>query len=153
MQLHARGSCSLGATTWWGPRTPLQLLSDVHATLADEEQHFISHILAFFAASDGIVLENLAVRFMQGELLLHQTLSSSQVLLLCCLTAAPSAQHRLHSSRTGRAHFDGCAGLMPACFACIVACISKSRWHRPSADPLLLQTSSCPRHAPSTASR
>ena len=77
MQLHARGSCSLGATTWWGPRTPLQLLSDVHATLADEEQHFISHILAFFAASDGIVLENLAVRFMQGELLLHQTLSSS----------------------------------------------------------------------------
>ena len=38
---------------------------------ADEEQHFISHILAFFAASDGIVLENLAVRFMQGELLVH----------------------------------------------------------------------------------
>jgi ribonucleoside-diphosphate reductase beta chain len=28
------------------------------------EQHFISHILAFFAASDGIVNENLAVNFM-----------------------------------------------------------------------------------------
>ena len=25
------------------------------------------HVLAFFAASDGIVLENLAVRFMAGE--------------------------------------------------------------------------------------
>lgn len=32
--------------------------------LTDGERHFISHILAFFAASDGIVLENLAVRFM-----------------------------------------------------------------------------------------
>lgn len=32
--------------------------------LTHNEQHFISHILAFFAASDGIVLENLAVRFM-----------------------------------------------------------------------------------------
>jgi len=34
--------------------------------LSDDEKHFISHILAFFAASDGIVLENLGVRFM-GE--------------------------------------------------------------------------------------
>jgi len=33
-------------------------------TLNDEERYFISMILAFFAASDGIVLENLAVRFM-----------------------------------------------------------------------------------------
>merc|ERR1712217_1000286 len=31
--------------------------------LSTEEQHFIKHILAFFAASDGIVLENLASRF------------------------------------------------------------------------------------------
>ncbi|KAF9678063.1 hypothetical protein SADUNF_Sadunf08G0173000 [Salix dunnii] len=28
------------------------------------EKHFISHVLAFFAASDGIVLENLAARFL-----------------------------------------------------------------------------------------
>jgi hypothetical protein len=34
--------------------------------LTDDEKHFISHVLAFFAASDGIVLENLGVRFM-GE--------------------------------------------------------------------------------------
>jgi ribonucleoside-diphosphate reductase subunit M2 len=33
--------------------------------LTEEEQHFISMILAFFAASDGIVLENLAERFMK----------------------------------------------------------------------------------------
>jgi ribonucleoside-diphosphate reductase subunit M2 len=32
--------------------------------LNSDEKHFISMILAFFAASDGIVLENLAVRFM-----------------------------------------------------------------------------------------
>lgn len=34
-------------------------------SLSDNERHFISHVLAFFAASDGIVLENLAVRFMK----------------------------------------------------------------------------------------
>lgn len=33
-------------------------------SLNDDERHFISMILAFFAASDGIVLENLAERFM-----------------------------------------------------------------------------------------
>mmetsp|Transcript_3590 Transcript_3590/g.10332 ORF Transcript_3590/g.10332 Transcript_3590/m.10332 type:complete len:304 (-) Transcript_3590:337-1248(-) len=32
--------------------------------LNSNEQHFIKHILAYFAASDGIVLENLAGRFM-----------------------------------------------------------------------------------------
>ena len=32
----------------------------------DDEQHFVSHILAFFAASDGIVVENLGARFMSG---------------------------------------------------------------------------------------
>uniref|UniRef100_A0A803Q5B6 Uncharacterized protein n=1 Tax=Cannabis sativa TaxID=3483 RepID=A0A803Q5B6_CANSA len=33
-------------------------------TLSDSEKHFISHVLAFFASSDGIVLENLAARFL-----------------------------------------------------------------------------------------
>ena len=32
--------------------------------LNSDEKHFVSMVLAFFAASDGIVLENLAVRFM-----------------------------------------------------------------------------------------
>jgi ribonucleotide reductase beta subunit family protein with ferritin-like domain len=34
------------------------------AKLNNDERHFIKHVLAFFAASDGIVLENLAQRFM-----------------------------------------------------------------------------------------
>ena len=37
--------------------------------LSDDERHFISVVLAFFAASDGIVLENLSTRFMQGRCL------------------------------------------------------------------------------------
>lgn len=44
---------------------------DLHADqqdwdrLKDGERHFIKHVLAFFAASDGIVNENLAVNFMK----------------------------------------------------------------------------------------
>ena len=33
--------------------------------LTDNEKYFISHVLAFFAASDGIVNENLVERFIQ----------------------------------------------------------------------------------------
>ncbi|MBY0416005.1 MAG: ribonucleotide-diphosphate reductase subunit beta [Bdellovibrionales bacterium] len=38
-------------------------LIDWETKLNDDERHFISHVLAFFAASDGIVNENLALRF------------------------------------------------------------------------------------------
>jgi ribonucleoside-diphosphate reductase beta chain len=38
-------------------------LSDWDNKLTSDEQHFIKHVLAFFAASDGIVNENLAVNF------------------------------------------------------------------------------------------
>lgn len=34
-------------------------------SLEEKERHFIKHVLAFFAASDGIVLENLAERFLK----------------------------------------------------------------------------------------
>jgi len=40
-------------------------LVDWNDKLNDKERHFVSHVLAFFAASDGIVLENLAARFMK----------------------------------------------------------------------------------------
>lgn len=40
-------------------------LHDWEHKLNDNEKHFISHVLAFFAASDGIVNENLVVNFMQ----------------------------------------------------------------------------------------
>lgn len=33
-------------------------------TLSEKEKHFVKHVLAFFAASDGIVLENLGQRFL-----------------------------------------------------------------------------------------
>lgn len=38
-------------------------LKDWNTKLSDDERHFISHVLAFFAASDGIVNENLCERF------------------------------------------------------------------------------------------
>ena len=44
------------------------------AKLTEDEKHFIKHVLAFFAGSDGIVMENLVTRF-QGEV-------SSQVVKL-----------------------------------------------------------------------
>jgi ribonucleoside-diphosphate reductase beta chain len=46
----------------------IDLTSDVRdwsERLTDDERHFISHVLAFFAASDGIVNENLAVNFLR----------------------------------------------------------------------------------------
>eukprot|EP01116_Phalansterium_solitarium_P019960 TRINITY_DN5753_c0_g2_i1.p1 TRINITY_DN5753_c0_g2~~TRINITY_DN5753_c0_g2_i1.p1 ORF type:complete len:351 (-),score=85.26 TRINITY_DN5753_c0_g2_i1:353-1354(-) len=40
-------------------------LVDWRDKLSSDERYFISHVLAFFAASDGIVNENLATRFMK----------------------------------------------------------------------------------------
>nr|WP_158963104.1 ribonucleotide-diphosphate reductase subunit beta [Myroides fluvii] len=40
-------------------------LNDWHHKLTEDERYFISHVLAFFAASDGIVNENLALNFIQ----------------------------------------------------------------------------------------
>ncbi|HNE49817.1 MAG TPA: ribonucleotide-diphosphate reductase subunit beta [Chitinophagales bacterium] len=42
-----------------------QDIVDWNQKLNDNERHFIKHVLAFFAASDGIVNENLVVNFMQ----------------------------------------------------------------------------------------
>ena len=40
-------------------------LSDWEHKLSNDERHFIKHVLAFFAASDGIVNENLVLNFMR----------------------------------------------------------------------------------------
>ena len=40
-------------------------LADWNSKLKEEERYFIKHVLAFFAASDGIVNENLVEKFMQ----------------------------------------------------------------------------------------
>ena len=52
------------ASFWTAEEIDLQEDTKHWLSLNDNEQHFISHVLAFFASSDGIVLENLAVRFM-----------------------------------------------------------------------------------------
>ncbi|GCD78332.1 ribonucleoside-diphosphate reductase [Thermaurantimonas aggregans] len=52
------------ASFWTAEEIDLQQdLSDWNNKLNDDERHFIKHILAFFAASDGIVNENLAENF------------------------------------------------------------------------------------------
>ena len=50
---------------FWRPEE-IDLSKDLNdwATLTNDEQHFIKMIIAFFAGSDGLVLENLAARFM-----------------------------------------------------------------------------------------
>ncbi|MBA0612412.1 hypothetical protein Godav_013013 [Gossypium davidsonii] len=50
-------------------------------TLSSSEKHFISHVLAFFAASDGIVLENLAARFLNDVQIPESYLIAN---IFCC---------------------------------------------------------------------
>lgn len=52
------------ASFWTAEEIDLsQDLKDWSNTMTDDEKHFIKHVLAFFAASDGIVNENLAENF------------------------------------------------------------------------------------------
>ncbi|KAL3348167.1 hypothetical protein AABB24_021695 [Solanum stoloniferum] len=52
------------ASFWAVEEVDLSLDIQHWETLSESEKHFLSHVLAFFAASDGIVLENLAARFL-----------------------------------------------------------------------------------------
>ncbi|KAK9289024.1 hypothetical protein L1049_017495 [Liquidambar formosana] len=52
------------ASFWTAEEVDLSQDVQQWETLSGSEKHFISHVLAFFAASDGIVLENLATRFL-----------------------------------------------------------------------------------------
>ncbi|MET0635795.1 MAG: ribonucleoside-diphosphate reductase small subunit [Chitinophagaceae bacterium] len=52
------------ASFWTAEEIDLSSDAKDWAAMNDGERHFISHVLAFFAASDGIVNENLAVNFM-----------------------------------------------------------------------------------------
>lgn len=58
-------------------------------SLSPSEKHFISHVLAFFASSDGIVLENLAARFLNDvqvpEVTVYRLFSNSEYLKCLCL--------------------------------------------------------------------
>lgn len=42
-----------------------QDLTDWREKLSEDEKHYVKHVLAFFAASDGIVNENLGINFLQ----------------------------------------------------------------------------------------
>ncbi|XP_018796104.1 PREDICTED: ribonucleoside-diphosphate reductase subunit M2 [Bactrocera latifrons] len=53
------------ASFWTVEEVDLSKDMDDWARLTDNERHFISHVLAFFAASDGIVNENVVERFCQ----------------------------------------------------------------------------------------
>lgn len=53
------------ASFWTAEEVDLSCDVQHWETLTDSEKHFITHVLAFFAASDGIVLENLAARFLK----------------------------------------------------------------------------------------
>ncbi|KAI3520675.1 hypothetical protein L2E82_33228 [Cichorium intybus] len=53
------------ASFWTAEEVDLSQDQRQWESLTDGERYFISHVLAFFAASDGIVLENLAGRFMK----------------------------------------------------------------------------------------
>ena len=55
------------ASFWTAEEIDLGEDNKFWVALTDNERHFISYVLAFFASSDGIVLENLAIRFM-GEI-------------------------------------------------------------------------------------
>ena len=52
------------ASFWTAEEIDLQQDLNDWEKLNDGERHFISHVLAFFAASDGIVNENLVINFM-----------------------------------------------------------------------------------------
>lgn len=54
------------ASFWTAEEVDLtQDMNDWENKLNDDERHFIKHVLAFFAASDGIVNENLVLNFMR----------------------------------------------------------------------------------------
>merc|ERR1712070_1058715 len=51
------------ASFWTAEEVDLSQDNKDWDTLTSQEQHFVKHVLAFFAASDGIVLENLSGQF------------------------------------------------------------------------------------------
>ncbi|HNJ96033.1 MAG TPA: ribonucleotide-diphosphate reductase subunit beta, partial [Ferruginibacter sp.] len=81
--------------------------------LNDGERHFITHVLAFFAASDGIVNENLAVNMMNAvqlpearcfygfQIMIENIHSEMYSLLIDTYVKDPAEKHRLfHAMET-----------------------------------------------------
>ena len=51
------------ASFWTAEEIDFSIDMDHWVKLSDDEQHFIKNVLAFFAGSDGIVLQNITQRF------------------------------------------------------------------------------------------
>ena len=78
--------------------------------LNDDERHFIKHVLAFFAASDGIVNENLAVNFMREvqypearcfygfQIMIENIHSETYSLLIDTYIKDPAERHKLFNA-------------------------------------------------------
>jgi len=78
--------------------------------LSDGERHFITHVLAFFAASDGIVNENLAVNMMNEvqlpearcfygfQIMIENIHSEMYSLLIDTYVKDPAEKHRLFNA-------------------------------------------------------
>lgn len=85
-------------------------LVDWNSKLNDDERHFIKHVLAFFAASDGIVNENLAVNFMSEvqypearcfygyQIMIENIHSETYSLLIDTYIKDPAERHKLFNA-------------------------------------------------------
>jgi ribonucleotide reductase beta subunit family protein with ferritin-like domain len=82
------------------------------AKLTDNERHFLSHVLAFFSTSDGIVNENLAMRFMNDvqvpeartfygfQIAMENIHAETYALLIDTYIKEPKEKHRLFHAMT-----------------------------------------------------
>jgi ribonucleoside-diphosphate reductase beta chain len=99
------------ASFWTAEEIDLSLdVVDWENKLNEDEQHFIKHVLAFFAASDGIVNENLAVNFMNEvqypearcfygfQIMIENIHSEAYSLLIDTYIKNPIEKHRLFNA-------------------------------------------------------
>jgi ribonucleoside-diphosphate reductase beta chain len=99
------------ASFWTAEEIDLgQDVSDWENKLNDDEQHFVKHVLAFFAASDGIVNENLAMNFVNEvqyteakffygfQIMMENIHSETYSLLIDTLVKDKEEQHKLFNA-------------------------------------------------------
>ena len=99
------------ASFWTAEEIDLgQDISDWENKLNDDEQHFVKHVLAFFAASDGIVNENLAINFVNEvqyteakffygfQIMMENIHSETYSLLIDTLVKDKEEQHQLFNA-------------------------------------------------------
>jgi ribonucleoside-diphosphate reductase beta chain len=101
------------ASFWTAEEIDLhQDVTDWENKLTDDERYFIKHILAFFAASDGIVNENLAENFVNEvqyteakffygfQIMMENIHSETYSLLIDTYVKDPQERHQLFNARS-----------------------------------------------------